>query len=61
MPQTFSPLRHKHSLLPEVVGEHFSSIAAFLYVLLECGRWVCFTSSLDLEKYLVGIYIVKRA
>lgn len=54
MAQTFSPLRHRHSLLPEAVGEHFSSIAAFLYVLLECDRWVCFSSSPDLEKYLAS-------
>lgn len=51
-----------HSLMPEVVKEDFSNVAAFLYVVCECGHWVCFTgSSLDLEKYLVGIYILKHA
>lgn len=60
MAQPFSPLRQRHSLLPEVVREHFSNVAAFLYVLFECGHQVCFTrSSLDSEKYLVGIYILK--
>lgn len=62
MAQTFSPLRHRHSFLPEVVREHFSNVAAFLYVLLECGHQACFTgSSPDLEKYLVGIYIMRYA
>lgn len=51
MAQTFLPFRHRHSLLPEVVREGFSNVAALLYVLLECDHWVCFTgSSLDLEK-----------
>lgn len=62
MAQTFSPFRHRHSLLPEAVREAFSNVAILSYVLLECDHWVCFTgSSLDLEKYLVGIYILKYA
>lgn len=36
MAQMFSPLRHRHSLLPEVVKEHFSDVAAFLY----CTAWL---------------------
>lgn len=52
MARTFLPLRHRHSLLPKVAGEHFSGVAAFLYVLLKCGRQVCFTGgSPDLEKH----------
>lgn len=62
MAQTFSPFRHRHSLLPEAVREAFSNVAILSYVLLECDHGVCFTrSSLDLEKYLVGIYILKYA
>lgn len=52
----FPPLRHRRSLLPEVAGEHFSDVAAFLYVLLKCVCQVCFTrGSLDLEKYFGGV------
>lgn len=48
--------------MPEVVREALSNVAVLSYVLLECDHWVCFTrSSLDLEKYLVGIYILKYA
>lgn len=62
MTQMFSPLRHRHSLLPEVVEEGFSNVAAFLYAVCECDHRVCFSgSSLDLEKYLVRIYILKHA
>lgn len=53
MTQPFSPLKQRHSILPEVVREHFSDVAAFSYVLLEQrGHQVCFTGSLlESEKW----------
>lgn len=44
MAQTFSPLMHRHYLLPEVVEERFSDVADFL-----CTAWLWSLGVFDRE------------